>query len=68
MLAARARGLGTAWTTVHLAYEQEVAELLGIPYQEVMQAALVPVAYTIGTEFKPGTRTSLDDVVRWEGW
>jgi hypothetical protein len=34
----------------------------------VMQAALVPVAYTIGTDFKPGARTSLDDVVRWEGW
>lgn len=68
MLAARTRGLGTAWTTVHLAYEEEVADLLGIPFQEVMQAALVPVAYTIGTDFKVGSRTSLDQVVRWDGW
>ena len=53
MLAARSRGLGTCWTTFHLAHEQEAAELLGIPYDEVMQAALIPVAYTIGTDFKP---------------
>ena len=68
MLAARTRGLGTAWTTVHLPYEEEVAELLGIPYREVMQAALVPVAYTIGTDFKPGSRTGLDEVVHWDQW
>jgi len=68
MLAARARGLGTAWTTVHLQYEEEVAGILGIPYGEVMQAALVPVAYTLGTEFKAGARTALDEVVHWEGW
>jgi nitroreductase len=68
MLAARARGLGTAWTTVHLSHEQEAAEILGIPYDKVMQAALVPVAYTIGTEFKAGARMALDEVVHWEGW
>ena len=68
MLAARTRGLGTAWTTVHLSYEQEAAEVLGIPYQEVMQAALVPVAYTLGTDFKPGSRTGLDEVVHWDQW
>ena len=53
MLAARSRGLGTCWTTFHLAHEREAAELLGIPYDDVMQAALIPVAYTIGTDFKP---------------
>ena len=47
MLAARSRGLGTVWTTFHLFHEQEAAELLGIPFDEVMQAALIPVAYTI---------------------
>ena len=42
MLAARARGLGTCWTTLHLPHEREAAELLGIPYEEVMQAARSP--------------------------
>ncbi len=68
MLAARARGLGTAWTTLHLPYEKEAAELLGIPYEEYMQAALIPVAYTLGTEFKPGARKELDRVLHWNNW
>ncbi len=68
MLAARARGLGTSWTTLHLLHEQEAAEVLGIPYQEVTQVALIPVAYTLGTDFKPGSRKSLDKVVHWDRW
>jgi nitroreductase len=68
MLAARARGLGTAWTTFHLRHEREAAELLGIPYDQVMQAALIPVAYTIGTEFKPAVRKSLDTMAHWDHW
>jgi len=53
MLAARPRGLGACWATVHLSYEQEAAEALGIPFEKVSQAGLIPVAYTLGTEFKP---------------
>jgi len=68
MLAARVRGLGTCWTTFHLAHEQEAAELLGIPHDSVIQAALIPVAYTIGTEFKPGVRAPLDTFVSWDRW
>jgi nitroreductase len=68
MLAARSRGLGTVWTTFHLAHEREAAELLGIPYDEVMQVALIPVAYTKGTDFKPAPRRPLDTMVRWDGW
>jgi nitroreductase len=68
MLAARCRGLGTVWTSFHLAHEQEAAELLGIPYEEVMQAALIPVAYTIGTEFKPAKRAPLETMVHWDRW
>jgi nitroreductase len=68
MLAARARGLGTAWTTLHLPSEREAAEVLGIPYEEVTQCALVPVAYTIGTDFKPAPRIPLDDVVHFDQW
>jgi nitroreductase len=68
MLAARSRGLGTVWTSFHLAHEQEAAELLGIPYDEVMQAALIPVAYTIGTDFKPARRAPLEAMVHWDRW
>ena len=68
MLAARARGLGTCWTTVHLYYEQEAAEALGIPFGKVSQAGLIPVAYTLGTEFKPAGRVTLDSIAHWDRW
>ena len=68
MLAARSRGLGTVWTTFHLMQEEKAAEILGIPYGEVTQVALIPVAYTIGTEFKPGRRKPLDTMVHWDTW
>ena len=66
-LAARARGLGTCWTTLHLVEEERAAELLGLP-DNVMQGALIPVAYTKGTDFKPGARRDLDRVVHHDGW
>ncbi|GHO57913.1 nitroreductase family protein [Ktedonobacter robiniae] len=68
MLAARARGLGAAWTTFHLDYEEEAAEILGIPYHQVTQAALLPVAYTLGTNFKPAPRASVENVIHWDQW
>ena len=68
MLAARARGVGTAWTTLHLNHEEAVAEILGIPYTEVTQVALVPVAYTRGTDFRPASRRSLDTVLHVDAW
>jgi len=68
MLAARSRGLGTAWTSFHLPYEREAAAVLGIPYAEVMQAALIPVAYTTGGPFKPARRRDLDTMVHWDAW
>jgi nitroreductase len=66
-LALRSRGLGSCLTTLHLSKEAEVAELLGIP-EGIMQVGLLPVAYTIGTEFKPANRPPLDDVLHWDGW
>ena len=66
-LALRARGLGSAWTTLHLAYEKEIAELLGIP-ATVKQGVLLPVAYTKGTDFKPAPRAPLDTVLHVDGW
>jgi nitroreductase len=68
MLAARSRGLGTAWTSFHLAHEREAARILGIPYDEVMQAALIPVAYTNGGPFRPARRRGLDTMVHWDEW
>ena len=68
MLAARSRGLGSVWTTFHLMREQEAAEILGIPYDDVTQVALIPVAYTLGTDFKPGLRKPLDSMVHWDTW
>lgn len=68
MLAGRARGLGTAMTTVHLFHEREAAEVLDIPFDTVMQAGLIPVAHTIGTDFTPGRRRGMEDVVFWDGW
>lgn len=68
MLALRSRGLGSAWTTIHLAREQQMAELIGAPYGEWTQAGLFPVAYTIGTEFRPAERGRAEDVVAWNRW
>ena len=68
MLAARARGLGTAWTTLHVMHEQEIAELLGIPYETHMQVALIPIAYTKGTEFKPAYRPPVEGVMHVNEW
>ena len=66
-LALRSRGLGSVWTTLHLAQEQAVAELLGIP-AGVTQAALFPVAYTIGTGFKPAARPTAASITSWNTW
>jgi nitroreductase len=67
MLAARARGLGSAWTTLHLIFEQDAAKLLGIP-AEVTQTALLPVAFFKGTDFKPAVRKDPHLVMHWDAW
>jgi nitroreductase len=68
MLAARARGLGTAWTTLHLLEEQAVADILGIPFDTVQQACLSPLAFTKGTDFKVAARPDPDTVIHWDTW
>jgi len=68
MLAARARGLGTCWTIFHLYFEEEAAKILGIPHADVAQVALIPVAYTLGTDFKPGPRQPLASMIHWDAW
>jgi nitroreductase len=68
MLAARERGLGTAWTTLSLPNEREVAEVCGIPFDEYTQAGLFPIAYTLGTDFKPAKRLEAASFVHWDTW
>jgi nitroreductase len=66
-LALRARGLGSVLTTLHLVHEREVAELLGIP-DDIMQVALLPVAYTRGTDFKRAERPPVETITHWDRW
>jgi nitroreductase len=68
MLAARHRGLVGAWTTLHLKYERETAELLGIPYERITQAALITLGFHTGGEFKPAERIPLEPIVHWDAW
>lgn len=67
MLALRARGLGSAWTTLHLRYADEVATMLGIP-DDITQAALLPVAYFTGDNFHPAKRQPAREFTYWDGW
>ena len=67
MMALRARGLGSAWTTLHLRYEKETAEILGIP-SNITQAALFPVAYFTGDDFKPAKRVPATELTYWNSW
>jgi nitroreductase len=66
-LALRARGLGSVLTTLHLKFADDASSLLGIP-QNIVQAGLMPVAYTIGTSFKLAKRRPLDEIVHWDAW
>ena len=68
MLAARDRGLVGAWTTLHLKYERQTAELLGIPYDRYTQAALITLGFSTGGEFKPAERIALESLIHWEKW
>ncbi len=66
-LALRARGLGSCLTTLHLGFEKEAAEILDLP-EDVVQTALLPVAYTLGTDFKPAARPPVAEITHWNGW
>lgn len=67
MLALRARGLGSCWTTLHMVFEREVAEILGMP-DDVTQAVLLPVAHFTGETFKPAKRLAAAEQIHWNGW
>ena len=69
-LALRSRGLGSCWTTLHLGRggEAQVAELLGIPYEQYSQGGLFPIAYTKGTDFRPAKRLPAEQLTHWNAW
>lgn len=67
MLALRSRGLGSVWTTGHLWCEEAMADLLDLP-ANTTQVGLFPVAYTIGTDFRPARRGPVKDVLSWNRW
>ena len=70
MLALRSRGMGSAWTTIHLSLdgEKKAAEILGIPHEKITQGGLFPIAYTVGTDFKSAKRLPLEKVLHWDKW
>ena len=61
-------GLGTYWTTLRFPHEQEADKFLGIPYDDVMQVALIPDAQTVGDDFSAGPRKLVVWMVPWEQW
>ncbi len=67
-LALRSRGLGSAWTTMHLTFEREAAAVLGIAYEDYSQAGMFPIAYTTGGGFRRGPRKPLESVIHWNRW
>lgn len=64
-LAAREHGLGTAWTTAGLLREKEIADILGIPFDRYTQVGLLPIGYTIGTDFKKAWRKPVSEVLTY---
>lgn len=67
-LAGRTRGLGCALTTMHLLREREAATILGIPYADITQTALLAVGYAKGDHFRPAPRKPLDDILHLDDW
>ena len=68
MLALRARGLGSAWTTMTCRREPEVAAVLGVDHERYTQVGMFPVAYTLGTDFKPAPRLDTASIIHWNEW
>lgn len=66
-LAARARGLGSVLTTFHMRNEPALASALGMP-ESITPHALLPLAYTIGDDFKPAKRPPPESIMYWNGW
>ncbi len=66
MLAARALGLGTTLTTLHLIREAEVAQALGLD-ESTKTFAMIPMGYPLG-RWGEARRRSVEDVVFVDRW
>jgi nitroreductase len=60
ILACRAFGIGTVLTTLHIFYEDEVKEILGLP-RDIQTYALLPMGYPIN-KFGPLKRRPVSEV------
>lgn len=67
MLALRARGLGSTWTSLLVLHAEEVAAILEIP-KGVSQTVMLPVGYMQGAMLKPAVRRPPREVTYWEKW
>lgn len=67
MLAMRARGIGTTWTSLLTSRHDEIAKILGVP-AGVTQTVMLPAAYTLGARLKKAERLPAADVMFWERW
>ena len=68
MLALRSRGLGSCWATVTSRREREIADILGIPFEDYTQVGMFPIAYTVGTQFRRAWRKPVSDVLGYNGF
>jgi nitroreductase len=68
MLALRERGLGSVWTTIGLLREKEIADILGVPFEQYAQAGMFPVAYTVGTDFRKAWRKPVSEVLSYNSF
>jgi nitroreductase len=67
-LALRERGLGSAWVTMPLVREKEIAEMLQIPFDKYTQVGFFPIAYTQGTDFRRAWRKPVSEVLSYNGF
>ncbi len=67
MLALRARGIGSTWTSLLVLHEEAVADVLGIP-ADVSQTVLLPIGYMKDAVLKPAKRKPAREVTFWNAW
>jgi len=67
MLAARTKGLGATWTTLHLANAERAAEVLRLP-DDFTQAVMLAVGFYKGDTFKPVNRLPASSYIHRNGW
>lgn len=67
MLAMRARGIGTTWTSLLASRAEDIARILNVP-EGVTQTVMLPAAYTLGAKLKVADRLPAVDVTFFDSW